>query len=79
LLQIKKRRVTFVFLALKSIYMKYKLLFILLYSFPIVKADTDLDMKISAIKLQRENLNQTVSIALIKWTACKEKNKKLNR
>jgi hypothetical protein len=49
------------------------MLFILLYSrFPIVKkADTDLDMKISAIKLPaKENLNQTVSIALIKWTGC---------
>jgi hypothetical protein len=39
-------------------------------------------MKISAIKLPaKENLNQTVSIALIKWTPRKEKNrtKSLNR
>jgi hypothetical protein len=46
------------------------MLFIAFTAFPIVKkADTDLDMKISAINFpQKENLNQTVSIALIKWT-----------
>jgi hypothetical protein len=38
-------------------------------------------MKISAIKLPaKENLNQTVSIALIKWTSpVKEKTKKSSK
>jgi hypothetical protein len=53
--------------------MKYKLLFILFLLFSnCKKADTDLDMS-QLLNPQKENLNQTVSIALIKWTRPKKK------
>jgi hypothetical protein len=66
----------FVFLALKSIYMKYEVLFILfLLVFNCKKADTDLDMKISAIKPAKRESEPNGIYSADKMDSPKEKNK----
>jgi hypothetical protein len=64
----KSNNSIFCIFSIKILLLKYKLLiYIALLRFPIKKADTDYE-NLSYKLPVKENLNQTVSIALIKWT-----------